>query len=98
MSVTLGFFEIAGAGCEQPAVSKRNSHIDPADNAFSNASGAATAVLTADERRPGDAVADPLLARFLVAWDRLSDAERLVIVTDAEGRAYGLVAPDATVG
>jgi hypothetical protein len=66
---------LAEAGFEHVVISKGKSQGPPAGNAFSNATAGPAAVLVD---------VDPLLARLLVAWDRLTGADRASIVARAE--------------
>lgn len=76
---------MAGAGFEQPPENKGNS-------GFSSKSGAKSGALAAsadnladsDSSRLTSLDSDPLLARFLDAWNRLSDDDRLHLVDEAE--------------
>jgi len=87
---TLREIRLGGTGFDTPHFRSLKTNKSPQGGADSGALAAPAAVLTDAERHHDDAVADPLLARFLAAWDRLSDADRGKIVADAERRAEAL--------
>lgn len=83
-------------GLEQPPDFPTISPIIPESGANSGALDDDSATLAAGEthRRPINepapgCVADPLLKRFLTAWNRLSDEDRLRLINEAERLADG---------
>jgi len=81
---------MGGTGFDTPHNSSWKTSIGDQGGAECGALPAPAAVLADDGHGPDDADANPLLTRFLAAWDRLSDADRLEIVSDAERRAEEL--------
>lgn len=86
-------------GLESPLVFPTNSPIIPESGAENGARDDDSATM-ADAGTPSptppdpsaEPVADPLLTRFLDAWNRLSDADRLRLVDESERlaeRPYG---------